>query len=215
MVPDSVSERAASLERVIRARHMVRTFTDDPVDANVLDTLLDLARRAPSAGNTQAVEFLVLDTPEAVDRYWDTTLTTDKRRRFRWQGLLHSPALVIVTTAPSAYLDRYSEADKARPGLGNRENAWTQPFWWIDAGMVAQNLLLLATAHGLGASLFGIFDHETALRSTFDVPAGRRLVCTVAIGHPSADDEPGRSAGRPRPTPAEVIHRGRWSIRPS
>jgi hypothetical protein len=41
------------------------------------------------------------------------------------------------------------------------------------------------------------------------VPDGWRAVGTVAMGHP-APDEPGRSAGRPRRTLDEVVHRGTW-----
>ena len=58
----------------VRGRRMVRSFTDEPVDAAVVDRLCDLARRAPSAGNSQATSFLVLDDPAAVGRYWDVTL---------------------------------------------------------------------------------------------------------------------------------------------
>ena len=213
MTNTSDPDLGPSVERIIRARRMIRSFTGEPLAPETLDRILELARRAPSAGNTMAVEFLVLDTRDAVDIYWTTTLTTERRERFRSQGLLTAPALVVITTQPAAYVDRYAEDDKARPGLGERADAWAQPFWWIDAGMVAQNLLLLATANGLGAALFGIFDHEPALRATFAVPDHHRLVCTVALGVASADNEPGRSAGRPRPALADIMHRGRWSAR--
>ncbi len=172
--------------------------------------MLDIARRAPSAGNTAAVEFLVLDAPDQVARYWRTTMSDDVRRTFRWQGLLTAPVLIVVTTRPGAYLERYAEPDKSRPDLGSRLDAWAQPFWWIDAGMVAQNLLLVATERGWGASLFGLFDHESAVRAEFGVPDDRRLVCTIAIGEPSDEDEPGRSASRKRPPLDAVIHRSEW-----
>lgn len=203
----------ASLEQVIRARRMIRAFGDVALDSRQLDDLLDLARRAPAAGNTAAIDFIVLDTPDAVDRYWATTLTAEKRTNFRWQGLLHAPALVVVTTRPSAYVERYAEPDKARAKLGADPDNWAQPFWWIDAGMVVQNLLLLATARGWGASLFGVFDHELALKATFAVPDDRRLVCTIALGQ-ATDDEPGRSANRKRPPIDTIIQRGGWPHHP-
>ncbi len=186
---------------------MVRSFTEGSIPAAELDQMLDLARRAPSAGNTAAVEFIVLDTPASVDRYWSTTMTEEKRAGFRWNGLLEAPSLVIIATRPDAYVERYNEPDKARPGLGESRAAWAQPFWWIDAGMVAQNLLLLATDRGWGASLFGLFDHEAAVRTTFAVPDDRRLVCTIAMGEPSEIDEPGRSVARHRPAISQIIHR--------
>lgn len=194
---------------------MVRSFTDRPIDALIVDDILELARRAPSAGNTGAVEFLVLDTHEAVAAYWATTMTEERQAGFRWQGLLRAPVLVVVSTRPDAYVERYAEADKARPQLGSSTEAWRQPFWWIDAGMVAQNLLLTVNDRGLGACLFGLFDHEDDVKAAFDVPHDRRLVCTIAIGEPDALDQPGRSAGRSRLDLEEITHRGRWRPRAS
>lgn len=199
------------LERVIRARRMIRSYTEQPIPAEDLDAVLDLARRAPAAGNTSAVDFLVLDTPDDVGAYWNTTLTAEKQQTFRWQGLLRAPALVVVTTRPDAYVERYAEPDKARAKLGADTTHWAQPFWWIDAGMVVENLLLLATDRGWGASLFGVFDHESALKETFKVPANRRTVCTVALGWPAADDQPGRSARRTRSPIGDIVHRGGWN----
>jgi nitroreductase len=178
----------------------------------LIDEFCDLARRAPSAGNTAATEFLVLDRPDLVDAYWQTTLTPEKRDTFRWQGLLRAPALIILLTRPDAYVDRYAESDKARRGLGESTDSWTQPFWWVDAGAVAQNLLLLAVDRGLGACLFGVFDHEEPLRQRFAVPSDRRIVCTIAIGHPDDEaDQPGRSAARRRPPLDSIMFRGSWS----
>ena len=200
------------LEAAIRRRRMVRAYRPDPVAPEVLDHLLDLARRAPSAGNTQATGFVVLDTPATVARYWDVTLPgggpASPRARFRWQGLLEAPVLVLVTSDPDRYLARYAEPDKAATGRGTSTDRWPVPYWWVDAGAVVQNLLLAVTAAGLGACLFGPFDHEPSLAAEFDLPPGRRLVATVAIGHPRPD-EPGRSASRPRPPIGESIVRPR------
>ena len=109
----------------------------------------------------------------------------------------------------AAYLERYAEADKAATGLGAGEQRWAVPYWWVDAGAAVEHLLLGAVDAGLGACLFGLFDHEEAVAQVFGVPAGWRLVATIALGTP-APDEPGRSAGRERPTLDEVIHRDRW-----
>jgi nitroreductase len=199
------------LERTIRSRRMVRSFTPEPVDPDVVDGLCDLARRAPSAGNTQATAFLVLDTPEAVAAYWDQTLQGEARTRFGWPGLLRAPVVVVVCVDPDAYVQRYAEPDKARTGLGGGQERWPVPYWWVDAGAVAQNLLLAAVDAGLGGCLFGLFDHEEAVRDRFDVADGWRLVATIALGHPDPEGSaPGRSADRPRPDLATVILRSRW-----
>ena len=191
---------------------MVRSFSTDPVEPGVIDHLCDLARRAPSAGNTQATELLVLDSAEATAAYWEQTLPPDVRAGFGWPRLLDAPVLVIVCVRPDAYLERYSEPDKARTHLGEASERWTVPYWWVDAGAVAQNLLLATVDAGLGACLFGLFDHEASVAHRFGVPDGWRLVATVAIGHPDEEgSRPGRSAGRGRPPLSSVVHRGRWA----
>ncbi len=201
-----VGDGLDSLAGVIRHRRMVRAFTGSPIDDALLDRLLDLTRRAPSAGNTQPWELLVLDGTD-VDRYWATTISD--RAGFRWQGLLAAPVLVIPYVRPTAYTERYAEADKAATGLGDGTDAWSVPYWWIDGGAAIENLLLAASAAGLGACLFGQFDHEDAIRGAFDVPDDRRALGTIALGHP-APDEPGRSARRGRPDLESIVHRGRW-----
>jgi nitroreductase len=183
---------------------MVRSFDGSAVDAAVLDRVVGAAFRAPSAGSSHAVEVVVL-TDDEVERYWSVTMPD--RSGFRWQGLFDAPVLLVVLVSPAAYVGRYAEADKASTGLGVSQDAWVVPFWWVDAGMAVENVLLAAVDEGLGACFFGLFDHEGAVLDAFGVPDAMRGVGTIAVGHPTPD-EPGRSAGRPRPV---RVHRGRWS----
>jgi nitroreductase len=192
----------------IRRRRMVRAYSDEPVDPVVVDGLIDLARRAPSAGNSQGMAFVVLAGPET-SRYWDAALPADRRGAFGWPGLVAAPVLVVVLVRPDAWVERYAEPDKAATGLGAAAGAWAVPSWWVDAGMAVENVLLGAVDAGLGAGFFGLFDHEPAVLAALGVPAGWRAVGTVALGHP-APDRPGRSAARPRPPLPELIHRATW-----
>lgn len=191
---------------------MVRAFTDEPVAPEIVDELIDLARRAPSAGNSQGWAFVVLTGQSETSRYWDVTLPADRRAGFRWPGLVVAPVVVVVLVRPDAWVERYAEPDKAATGLGEGTGEWPVPYWWVDAGMAVEHLLLGATEAGLGACFFGLFRHEPAVLAALGVPDGWRAVGAVALGHP-APDEPGRSATRGRPRPDEVIHRGGWSIR--
>lgn len=201
--------KTRSLDDLVRARRMRRRFADTPVDAAWLDTMLDLARQVPSAGNSQGLDWLVLDTPEATDRYWSITLG-ERRAGFVHQGLLSAPVLVVVLANPQAYLTRYGEPDKARTGLGSDVGAWGVPYWFLDAGMAVQTLLLAVEDAGLSACFFGLFDNERPVLEAHGVPVGIRAVGTIAIGHRAAEPEPpGRSAARP--LRKDVIHRGSWS----
>ncbi|MEY4340486.1 MAG: hypothetical protein RLZ14_2336, partial [Actinomycetota bacterium] len=133
---------------------MTRRFRTDALDPAMVDDLLDLARRAPSAGYSQGVHFLALDG-EALGRFWHTT-GADEWFGAVQGGVLAAPVVVLPLADPVAYTSRYSEGDKAGHGLEVAEN-WEVPFWLTDAAMATQNLLLLAQERGLGALYFGIF----------------------------------------------------------
>ena len=188
---------------------MTRAFLPHTIESETIDRLLDRARRAPSAGNAASVEFLVLDTVPSVATYWETTLTDERREVFPWPGLLDAPVLVIPWVSPDAYVVRYAEPDKAHTGLGHAADDWPVPYWFVDGGAAVMALLLGAEAEGLGALLFGLFEHEDAVRERFGVPADRRAVAAVALGH-RAPDRPSVSSRRPRPPLDSVVHRGSW-----
>jgi nitroreductase len=198
------------LRDAVRRRHMVRAFAARPVAPALVDDLIDLARRAPSAGNTRPWAFVVLEGDDTA-RLWDVTLPAGRRASFRWPGLLTAPVVVVPLVEPGAYPRRYAEGDKAGTGLGSGEEAWAVPYWWVDGGMAVQTLLLAATDAGLGALFYGLFEHEAAALAALAVPTGWRALGAVALGWPAEDPgPPGRSAGRPAPDRDAVLHRGGW-----
>ena len=192
---------------------MVRAFLDTPVDDELVEQLINTLLAGPSAGNTRSLELLVLskdDANDEVESYWDTTLPASARSTFPWPDLLKAPVLLIPYVDPAAYVQRYSESDKASTGLGESVDAWDVPYWWVDAGAAVENLLLAAPTLGLGAAFFGQFEHEPAVRKRFGVPVGRRAVGTIAIGYPAVNDRPSQSASRPRRSKEQLVHRGSW-----
>jgi len=191
---------------------MTRSFDGRSVADDVIERIVDLATRAPSAGKTQGWHLIVL-TGQAVARFWAISLPTADRARFRWKRLLDAPVIAIPLADPGAYLDRYSEPDKAATGLGSGESAWPTPYWTVDASMSMMTLLLAAEAEGLGALLFGIFRDEPAIRVAFGIPDSLQILGAIALGWPAMGDaaaQAGRSATRHRRSAAEVIHRGHW-----
>ena len=191
-------------------RRSCRSFTDQQLAPGLIDDLVDRARRTPTAGNCQGVEFLVLEGGGVAD-YWDVTLSVDRRESFPWPGLLAAPALVVPWGMADRYLERYAESDKARAGLGGSAGDWPVPYWLTDAAFAAMALQLLVVEAGLGCCFFGLFGHEGAVAERFDVPEGARAVGVVAIGHP--DPTRARDSGsaeRSRRPLDGVLHRGEW-----
>lgn len=195
---------------LIRARRMTRAFSSEPVAPDLLEEILDLGRRVPSAGNTQGFDLVVLVGAEETARYWDVSLPAGRRSTFRWKALLAAPVIVTVWADPSAYVNRYAEGDKSATGLGQGLDAWATPYWTVDSSFVALAVQLAAQDAGLGVLFFGMFDQGAAIASALGVPSGHEPIGTIAIGWPAPTEEPGRSAGRKRRSADEIIHRGGW-----
>jgi len=194
---------------------MTRSFADQPLPAGTLEDLVDLASRAPSAGKTQGWHVVVFEGDDT-RRFWDITLAAERRETFGWPGLLRAPAIMLPFADPEAYVQRYSEPDKAATGLGSGVDAWPTPYWTIDASMAVMTLLHAAEDVGLGALLFGVFRGERELRAELGVPDRLVLLGAIALGWPAEQTanvpraNAGRSATRPRRTPTEILHRATW-----
>lgn len=188
---------------MLRSRRMVRSFSDQAVERDVVERILAAGLRGPTAGHTQGVDLLVLEGPAQTGRYWDAALPAGARADFPWPGLLAAPVLVVVLSSEAAYRRRYAEPDKAAGA------PFDVPWWLVDAAFAALLLQLAAVDAGLG-TLFFATHAVPALRRAFGVPEEWSPVGTVAVGHP-VPDRPSSSVltRRRRPAP-EAIHRGRW-----
>ena len=194
----------------------MRSFSDRPVPAQVLERLLHAALRAPTAGNSRGTAWVLLQGTEETSRYWSAA-TTDAWRATsaRWSGLSRAPAVAVSVASPAAYVARYGEPDKVRAaadlGLGASDAAWSVPYWFGDAAFGVMTLLLGATAEGLGGCFLGNFRREHEVLIALDVPAGWRLFGAVALGYPAGDDRRSSSLDRPGPDSGARLHLGRWA----
>ncbi len=194
---------------VVANRRMVRAYETRPVPSEVLDRVLDLARRVPAAGNTQGLDLVVLEG-EQTQRYWDASLPADRRDAFPWPRLLDAPVLIIPVSWPAAYVERYGEQDKARTGLGESEESWSVPYWYVDTAFSAMVAMLAAVDEGLGALFFGQFEHEGAVKNALNSEVVGRLERS-RLATPPGRRQPGASSRTTASRPFnEVVHRGGW-----
>ena len=192
---------------------MVRSFSGEPVSGETLDSVLEMAVRAPTAGNTAGREFIVLEGPETA-RYWQSTTTEEWRKTSRRRGgLERAPVVIVVIVSPEKYLQRYDEPDKASSGLGvgaGAEATWPVPYWFFDAGASVMAMLLGASDAGLGACFLGNFRGEDQLLEALGVDPSWRFAGAVLIGAPGGDDPQSESLARGRPPISEIVHKGAW-----
>ncbi len=215
---------------VVRRRRMTRSFSNRPLQDGLLEEIVGLANRAPSAGKSQGWHLVAL-TGSQTSAFWDATLPPLGRGRFKWQRLLDAPVILLPLADAKAYTDRYSEPDKAATGLGAGRDAWPAPYWTIDASMAVMTILLAAEDVDLGALFFGVFKGERELRQALRIPSHLDLLGAIALGYryesAATDPDPsgevtavdrgsgdrGRSARRPTRSAAQIIHYGRWGGR--
>jgi nitroreductase len=198
---------------VVDRRRMVRNYSEAPVDPAIVDRALRNATHAPSAGFSQGWAFLVLDRPEDVRRWWETTTDpADLADPDTWlAGMMRAPVVIVPCSSKAAYLRRYAEKDK---GWTDQDEArWPVPFWHMDAAMASLLILLTAVDAGLGGCFFGIpVEREQSVRAEFGIDADYDPVGVVTLGHRAADTgAAGSPARRQRKSLDEVVHRGRWS----
>lgn len=197
-------------EKVVRSRHMVRSFSTSPVDSEVIDSCVDLASRAPSAGKTQGWHLVLLEGRDT-GKFWNHAFPIERRNDFRWPHLFDAPVIAIACTDPHAYLDRYSEGDKSRTGLGESLDKWPTPYWTVDASFAVMTFLLALHDYGLGALFFAVFNGEQEVRSELAIPDHVEIIGAIAIGYPRDEEEPqGVSAPRERHSVNDITHRGHW-----
>ena len=187
-------------QEVVRRRHMVRTFTSEPVPGTILDRILSNAVRGPSAGFSQGQSFLVLRGDD-LPRFWAVAGAAVS------ESARTAPLVIVPFSCKRAYLDRYAEPDK---GWTDRDEArWPVPFWHIDTGMAALLILQTVTDEDLGAVYFGIVPEAAGpFREAFGVPEDYEPIGAIAIGYDA--EAKARDLRSRRKSLDDLVHYGRW-----
>lgn len=166
----------------IKGRRSVRKFKDREVSKEIIEELLNAAQMAPSAGNLQARDFVVVHNKATKQKLTRAALG---------QGFIEQAPVVIVAVAN---IERSSRVYRARGELYAVQDA--------TAGVM--NLLLAAHAKGLAACWVGAFD-ENAVSGILGLPDKARPIAIIPLGY--ADEEP---IAPPRVSLDKAVHRETW-----
>jgi nitroreductase len=193
------------LQDAITQRRMVRRTSAEPLPVERVLTLLDLARRAPSAGFAQGQRFVVLTD---VSRRAALAAAAGEdgyvARGFKpWLSV--APVHVVPCVDHRAYDDRYAAPDKHTD-----PDRWDVPYGWLDLGAAVQNLLLLATEAGLAAGFLGA--HAVpGLAALLQLPDGVEAAGVIPLGHPHPDGaRRSSSLARGRASLEDVVYLEGW-----
>jgi nitroreductase len=161
----------------------VRIFTDQPVSDNEVEKLLDAARFAPTAGNIQPWEFIVVRDPDVKHGLCQAALD----QKFIEQA----PVVIVVCADPAKSAQRY----------GSRG---INLYCLQDTAAATQNILLAAHAIGLGACWVGAFKEEEA-KKVLKIHEPVRPIAIIPVGHAARNP-----TERPRKALLDITHRDNY-----
>lgn len=170
-------------EKVVERRRSIRSLTDEDVDESTIRRIIELGHDAPSAGNLQARDFIIVRDDDEKDRLASNAYG----QRF----ISEAPWAVVVCANLKRSAKKYGERGRELYSIQ-------------DASAAVENMLLAITDMGLGAVWVGAFD-ERRVSEQLDIPDGVRPVAIIPIGHPSSHPpEPDKM------NTEDLIHRDGW-----
>jgi len=155
-----------NLSEVIMNRRSIRKYEDKEVDDDLINKIIEAGIWAPSAGNMQS---------------WEVIVVKDHQRKVQLavacyvrEFIAQAPVVLVVCA--------YKRRSGAIYGDRGRDLYCIQ-----DAACAAQNMLLKIHDLGLGACWNGAFD-EDSVSDLLKIPEGIRPVAIITVGYP--DEEP-------------------------
>jgi nitroreductase len=167
------------LSEAIKGRRSIRAFKPQDVPEGAVEKLIDAARHAPSAGNIQPWEFVIVRSLEVKRNLARAALN---------QAFVKEAPVVIVVCA-----------NEMRSSMGYGYRGKTL-YCIQDTAAATQNILLTAYSMGLGTCWIGAFNENEAKRA-LNTPEGIRPVAIIPTGYP--DEAPSHRDTRPR---SQIIH---------
>lgn len=173
----------AQAEQFLRSRRSVRRFKDKPVDKATLRKLIEIARYAPTAGNTQLVEWVVVD-----DR---KRLQNISAKVIDWMRiLLQDPKLPVAAYYPSlikAWEKGIDSVLRSTPCLVTAIAPGSMPIRMVDLTLALSYLELAAPQYGLGTCWAGLLQGamlaNPALKEEVGIPQDYSFHYPMMIGY--------------------------------
>jgi nitroreductase len=186
----------------------MRRFTDEPVDEEVVRACLRAAVQAPSGGNIQPYQFLVVTDPElrrgiaeiylrAWDRYSPAVAAVTPPARDEEAARRHARNVDATDALARTLSDVPVHVLVLMPRISmvvtDDEGEMDVGPTYASVYPAVQNFVLAARAHGLGTVLTTVYRvYEDEVRQLLDIPERFEVVALLPLGHP----------------------RGRWGVAP-
>ncbi len=166
--------------KVIKNRYSVRAYQDRPVAPEVLQTVFEAARQAPSARNMQDWRFVVVQDGAVRKRL----MAAANNQAF----VAQAPVVIACCATQPDYVMR----------CGQRTAQ-------IDVAIAIDHMTLQAVEEGLGTCWIGSF-YEDQVKEILGIPDGVTVIELLTLGYP-ADRPP---ASKNRQPLDEIVAYEKW-----
>ena len=146
----------------ILSRRSIRKYAPEPISDEQIQRILEAAMAAPSASNRKPWHFVIVKNKKVLN-----TLAEN----LQYGKMLHEAALCIAVCGDTAISER---------------------FWVQDCSAATENILLAATALGLGSVWLGIYPGEDRVKMISEllrIPENIVPLSLISIGHPAENKE--------------------------
>jgi len=176
--------------KVVSDRRSIRRFrTEIAVNDNVARRLIEVACLAPSAGNSQPWQFIIVKNPQKKKRLAEICT---RFSRLAWKEFNKDTARLIagrggkwdksyMANLPVVIVVCYKTSGKAIQDSNAHASTWCS----------IENMLLAATAEGLGSCPYTLWKNEQKpIKQLFKIPRNYRIAVIIQLGYPAEVPEP-------------------------
>ncbi|MDP6670357.1 MAG: nitroreductase family protein [archaeon] len=143
-------------------RRTIRRFLEKTVSFEALEKCVEAARLAPSARNTQELEFIVVNNAEKLEQL---------NKAVRFGGVVAEKGRV-KGEEPKAFIAIIANKEKS-------DEAYTS----INVGIAAQTIVLTSFEQGLGTCMLGAIERDQ-IKEILGIPESYSLPLVIALGYP-------------------------------
>lgn len=159
----------------IMTRRSIRSYTDEAVDRNVVEKIVEAASYSPSWKHTQIPRYIVIEDKALKDK-----IAAECTHTYAGNAdiINSAPMLVVVS-----YIKNRSGFERDGSFSTSKGAGWEM----FDAGIASQSFCLAAHSYGLGTVIMGLFDDTIA--EAIDLPENQAISCIIALGHPAVSPD--------------------------
>lgn len=159
------------LLELIKSRQSDRRYSEQPVEPEKLERVLEAGRMAPSACNSQPWKFVSVTEASLIKSVAEAA---SAKLLGMNTFVTQSPVIIVIVREKANF------SSKIGATIKNKD------YSLIDIGIAAQNICLQAKAEGLGSCMIGWFD-ENMVRKLLSIPRTKRVELLITIGYSLSD----------------------------